>query len=234
VHRYADIEGLQSGVAQQLARSIAAEQASGSSVALCLSDGLADICSAFSANAEGGGVDPEKMSLWWSEERFVDMTDPSRVSTRTLAALGTGLRFAPHQVHPMPSTSGHTDVDAAALMYAGELGDTSFDIAVLAMGDNGRIAGLVPRSAAFLTFTPHTVVGYTDIRGIQLTLTLQTLARAQAVWLIAAGPKAANALAKTVAGDVSLPSGALRGRYETHVFADEAAAARLPYHTCEL
>jgi len=228
------MEGLQSGVAQHLAHSIEAEQARGSSVALCLSDGLVDICSAFSAIAESGGIDPARMSLWWSDERFVDMTDPTRVSTRTLAALGTGLRFAPHQVHPMPSTSGHADVDAAALMYASELGDTTFDLAILALGDDGSVAGLVPQSPAFLTFTPHTVVGYTDTGGSHLTLTLQTLARAQSVWLIASGPQVANTLVKTVAGDVALPSGALRGRRETHVFADEAAATRLPWYTCEL
>ena len=232
VHRYADSQQLQSGVAQHLARHIASAQARHASTTLCLSDGLSEVCAAFSAIADG--IDPEKMSLWWSDDRFTTITDPMRVSTKTLAALGTALRFAPDRVHPMPSTSGNADVDAAALQYAGELGETTFDLAVLAMGNDGSVAGLAPGSAAYLRFTPHTVVGITDAAGGRLTLSLQTLSRAQVVWLIAAGSGAADALAKTVTDDVSLPSGALRGRVATHIFADEAAAAKLPWFTCEV
>jgi len=227
VHRYADAAGLYAGVAQQLSRRIASVQRS---VALCLSDGTADICAAI----EVAPVKPERISLWWSDERFVDVTDPLRVSTKTLAALGNAFRFAPNRVHPMPTPSGNPDADAAAVAYATELADTAFDLAILVMGADGSVAGLTPGSKVFTEKTQHTVTGFTDDIGWRLTLTRRALERAQAMWLIAVGETMAGAVEKTVAGDDALPSGAIRGRQETHIFADEAAAAQLPWFNCEL
>jgi len=227
VHRYADAAGLYAGVAQQLLRHIAAAQRS---VALCLSDGTADIC----ASIDAAPVKPERISLWWSDERFVDVTDPLRVSTKTLAALGNAFRFAPNRVHPMPTPSGNPDADAAAMAYATELADTAFDLAILAMGADGSVAGLAPGSKVFTEKTQHTVTGFTDDIGGRLTLTRRALERAQVIWLIAVGEAVADAVAKTVTGDDALPSGAIRGRRETHIFADESAATQLPWFDCEL
>jgi len=234
VHRYADAERLCTGVAWQMERKIAAAQAHGRVVSLCLSDGIGRVCSAFSAVAENTPVDAEKIDLWWSDDRFVDLTDPTRVSTRTLASLGTSLRFASDRVHPMPAAAGNPDVDTAAMAYAAELGDKTFDLAILSMGPDGSVAGLAPGSPAFTTPGPHSVVGLSDKDGDRLTLTLKTLASSQVIWLIASGADAADALVSTVDGDTDVPSGALRGRQETHVFADEAAASRLPWYTCNL
>jgi len=229
VHRYTDAAGLNTGVADLLSRHIATVQSRGRSVALCLSDGTADICAACTHS-----FDAERISLWWSDERFVDVTDPLRVSTKTLAALGTAFRFAPNRVHPMPTAYGNLDVDAAALAYANELGNTTFDLALLAMGADGSVAGLTPGSKVFTEQSQHTVAGFTDEIGGRLTLTMRALERSQAVWFIAIGKEVANALVKTISDDETMPSGALRGRRETHIFADDAAADQLPWFSCEV
>jgi len=231
VHRYADAARLYAGVAQHLSNHLAAAQTSGRPVALCLSDGTADVCAACTSSPS---VDPERISLWWSDERFVDMTDPLRVSTKTLAALGTAFRFTPGRVHPMPTNYGNPDADAAAVAYANELGGTVFDLALLAMGADGSIAGLAPGSKVFTEKSQHTVAGLMDDIGGRLTLTMRALSRSKVVWMIASGEALADTLVKTVADDVSLPSGALRGTKETHIFADEAAAKQLPWFSCEL
>lgn len=234
VHRYADATRLNEGVAAELGRFIASVQADGLPVSLCLSDGLSNVCAALGLSEDCAAIDPEKISLWWSDDFFVDVTDPLRGSTKTLAALGTALRFVPERVHPMPTPSGNPDVDAAALVYADELGDITFDLAVLMMGSDGSVAGLRPGTKVFTKPSPHTVAGVADEFGTRLTLTLRALARSSAIWLVASGEQAAKALARTVEDDAELPSGLLRGCQFTHVFADEAAASLLPYFQCEL
>ena len=229
VHRYASPEALNHGVADALVGYATLGQRG---LRLCLSDGLSEICTAISASA-AGATKLRRLDLWWSNDRFVDVTDPSRVSTKTLAALGA-LRLAPGHIHPMPTPSGNPDVDAAAIAYATELGNTTFDLTVLMVGKDGRVAGLKAGSPAFLHATPHSVVGVRDADGECLTLSLDTLARSSDIWLIAAGQAVAPIVPRIVDGDETLPAGALRGRRNTALFVDAAAAGQLPRHVCEL
>jgi len=234
VHRYQDVTQLSDAIASRMGRYIASAQARGLSVALCLSDSIVEVCKAFSTFASSVAIDPERIDLWWSDDRFVDVTDPTRVSTKTLAALGNSLRFAAGRVHPMPTSSGNPDFDAAALSYASELGGVSLDLVILAMGADGAVAGLEPGSSQFLSRTPHTVTAFQDDGGTRLSLTLKALNRSQVVWLIARGESSAASVASAVAGDAAIPAGVVRGRRETHLFVDEAAASQLPYYHCDI
>jgi len=229
VHRYSQTAALAQGVADALMGHATGSQ---KTLRLCLSDGLGDICAAISAGAAGGAKMP-RLDLWWSNDCFVDVTDPARVSTRTLAALGA-LRLATGHIHPMPTPSGNPDVDGAAIAYSAELGATSFDLAVLVIGDDGGVAGLKPGSAAFLHPSPHTVMGVRDEQCECLTLSLETLARSTDVWLVATGEAVASVLPRVLEDDRTLPGGALRGRHNTQLFVDEAAATHLARHSCEL
>ncbi|MCL2490036.1 MAG: 6-phosphogluconolactonase [Propionibacteriaceae bacterium] len=228
VHRYNSPEALNHGVADALVGYATLGQRA---LRLCVSDGLSDMCAAISATAADTKM--RRLDLWWSNDRFVDVTDPSRVSTRTLAALGA-LRLAPGHIHPMPTPSGNPDVDAAAIAYATELGNTAFDLTVLRVGKDGRVAGLRAGSPAFLRATPHSVVGVRDADGECLTLSLDTLARSSDIWLIAAGEDIVSIVPRIVDGDETLPAGALRGLRNTALFVDAAAAGLLPRHVCEL
>jgi len=226
VHRYSQPEALNQGVADALVSHPTVGQRA---LRLCLSDGLGDICAAISATATDGAK-MRRLDLWWSNDCFVDVTDPARVSTRTLAALG-GLRLTAGHIHPMPTPSGNPDVDAAAIAYAAELGDVVFDLTVLLIGEDGHVAGLKPGSP---TATQHSVIGVRDAHGECLTLSLGTLARSTDVWMIAIGEAVAPLLPRVLEGDDALPAGALRGRRSTELFVDEAAAGQLPRHVCEL
>jgi len=230
VHRYTDADQLNAGVA----RHLVARLASPHSTSICLSDGLGDVLTALKGAVAKTTIDTKRLELWWSDERYVEVTDPSRVSTRTLAAIGKALRLSSGNVHPMPTPSGNADVDAAALQYADELGTTAFDLALLSLGDDGSVAGLATGSPAFTAPKSHTVLGVPDGDGERLTLTLRALARAEEVWYVATGDAIAKSLAKVVHDDESLPAGVLRGRLATHIFADQPASAELPWYRCEL
>jgi len=142
------------------------------------------------------------------------------------------LRLAANHIHPMPTPSGNPDVDAAAIAYAAELGDAVFDLTVLLVGPDGRVAGLTP--GGFRETSQHTVMGVRDEQCEYLTLSLDTLANSTDVWLVATGDAVAPLLPRIMEDDETLPAGALRGRRNTHLFIDEAAAAQLPRHECEL
>jgi len=229
VHRYRQPDALDQGVAEALVGFATGHQRT---LRLCLSDGLNDICSAVSATA-ADGAKMRPLDLWWSNDCFVDVTDPSRVSTRTLAALGALPLTASH-IHPMPTPSGNPDVDAAAYAYATELGDLAFDLTVLLVGDDGRVAGLTPNSPAFLQPAPHTVIGVREPDGECLTLSLETLARSNDIWLVATGDAVAPVIPRILDGDETLPAGVIRGRRNTLLFADEAAASQTAQYVCEL
>jgi len=229
VHSYRHAEALDQGVADALMAFATGHQRA---LRLCLSDGLGDVCAAISATS-AANTKMRHLDLWWSNDCFVDVTDPARVSTRTLAAFGT-LRLAAGHIHPMPTPSGNPDVDAAAIGYAAELGETAFDLTILVVGDDGRVAGLEPGSPTFLEPTPHTVIGVRDAHGECLTLSLETLARSTDIWLVATGEAVASVLPRVLDGDQSLPAGALRGRRNTQLFVDQSAAAQLPRYICEL
>jgi len=226
VHRFRNPEALDQGVADALVGYSTGHQRA---LRLCLSDGLVGICAAVSVT----GAKMRRLDLWWSNDCFVDVTDPSRVSTRTLAALGA-LPLAAGHIHPMPTPSGNPDVDAAAVAYATELGDSSFDLAILVIGDDGRVAGLTPDSPAFLQSAPHTVIGVRNTQGECLTLSLDALARSTEVWLIATGDAVAKVLPRVAESDEALPAGAVRGRRSTQLFVDAAAAAQIPQYACDL
>jgi len=232
LHRFQDAASLHQGVAANLAAAIRAAKAQRKAMALCLSDRLNAICSALDACLDPSDIRSGQLSLWWSNEAFVDLTNPARVSTKTMAKLGQTLRFAPGKIHPMPTASGNSDVDAAALQYAEELRTTAFRLTVLAMGSDGSVAGLRPGSPGLSS--PNTVIGLRDDDREYLSLTLKTLARSTVVWLIATGKRSARSLARALAGDEQLPAGLLRGRAETHFFADQAAASKLEWHNCGL
>ena len=232
VHRYADSDAAGKGVAALLARRLTSGPAR-NVFKLCVSDGLSGVFSELRAAVVATGAKPRRLDLWWSDDGFVDVTDPARVSTKTLAALG-GLGLTPGHIHPMPTTAGNPDADAAAMLYAAELGETAFDLALLEIADDGGLAGVAPGSPAFTEPAPHKVVAVQTARGERLAMSLTMLARTAEVWLIAAGDAIAPSLKRVVDGDESLPAGVLRGRKATHLFADDAAAANLPWHVCQL
>lgn len=232
LHRYADSGAVDSGVAALLARRLTSGPTR-STFKLCVSDGLGGVFAELPAAVAATGAKPRRLDLWWSDDGYVDVTDPARASTKTLAALG-GLGLTPGHVHPMPTTAGNPDADAAAMRYAAELGETAFDLALLEIAADGGLAGVAPRSPTFTRPAPHKVVALHTAKGERLAMSLAMLARAAEVWLVAANGITAPLVKRVMDDDKALPAGVLRGRKATHLFADDKAAANLPWHVCQL
>lgn len=236
--RYATSSDLASGAAERLMRRLLElQRVSEGPIHLCLTGGrIANrIYESFTEMIETSELDPDRMVLWWGDERFVPTEDPDRHAGRTLSILARTFAMSSGQTHPMPAADGVADNAAAAATYAKEFGDTVFDICLLGIGEDGHTASLFPNHPSFDVTTAYTVIGVSDSPkppSERISLTVPALSRSREVWYLISGRDKADAAARAHAGDPSIPSGVIRGTDRTLWLLDRDAAADLPYHEC--
>ncbi|MDO5498746.1 MAG: 6-phosphogluconolactonase [Propionibacteriaceae bacterium] len=181
---------------------------------------------------EAPTLDWNRVEFWWGDERFVPTASACRNAGQSLALLASSIPLAPSRVHPMPSSgSGMSDLRRAALLYESELGDTTFDICLLGLGEDGHVASLFPDHQSFDRGATTRVVGVTNAPKPppeRLSVTMPVINDSAEVWVIAAGAAKAPAAAQSIGGDQSLPAGVVTGRERTIWFLDQDAAQLLP------
>jgi len=207
-------------------------------VHLCLTGGriAQQLYENFGGRVEASSIDPGRMELWWTDERFAPTDDPARHAGPALAQLAGRFQLDPARTHPMPAADGVADADAAAATYAKELNDVRFDICLLSVGPEGHVAGIFPGHPSFDTQT-QTVIGLSGSpkgEGDRISLTLPALTRSREVWFLLSGPDKARAAAQAIDGEPGIPAGVVRGRRATRWFIDRDAAAELPWFSCSL
>lgn len=203
-------------------------------VQVCLTGGSMGIAvlAAVGANPAKGGVDWDRVGFWWGDERYLPRGNPERNETQARAALLDSLDLPAQNVHAFPAPGEHPSIDAAALAYAVELGDTVFDITFLGVGPDGHVASLFPDHATVLE-TARTVVAETDSPKPppqRLSLTLPVINASERIWLVISGADKAGALGLALADAnvASVPVAGVHGRKRTVFFVDQDAAAELP------
>lgn len=240
IYRYRTLDDLATSMAGRLAQRLVELQGEQDRVHLALTGGntAVPMYSAFATLAQATALDASKLELWWSSERYVPTTDQQRNSTAALSLLAGNMSMVSSQVHPMPSSTGTSDPDEAAYVYAEELGDVVFDICLLGIGHDGHIASIYPGhpSLKVQSETSLLALGVTNAPTApheRVTLTLNAINRSREVWLLAAGAAKAEIVARALKHDPSLPAGLVHGATATNWFLDSAAAALLPYHRCQ-
>lgn len=238
VHRHADAVDLAYEAARRLLTTIIERQADGHIVQLCLTGGriASRIYEQMGDLPERDQVDASRLELWWGDERFLPTDDPDRNAGPTFAILAGNFSIDPARTHPMPAADGIADNMASAATYAKELGDTIFDICLLGMGEDGHVASIFPNHPSFEP-TSHSVIGVSDAPkppSERISLSMETLKRSREVWFLVSGEEKADALARAMAGDPTVPAGVARGTERTVWLIDQAAAVHIPYHDCTL
>lgn len=217
-------------VALQLARGLVHVCLTGGQIANLMYERFADL-------VPDSDLEPGKLQLWWGDDRFVPANDPDRNSLQALTRLARTLPLSSSHAHPMPAQEGRLDAHQAAAEYAADLGQTAFDILLLGIGPDGHVGSIFPNHQSFEA-TPLSVIGVTQSPkppSERITLTLPTMNRAQQIWFMASGGSKADAVARTLDGDLALPAAHVRGREATLWFIDQEAAAGLPApYTCSL
>ena len=237
---WADADELAEATARRLVRRLAELQADGRVPSVVLTGGsvAARIHRAVLGVAEHGTVDWSRVEIWFGDERYVPADDPERNALQAREALLEHLPLDPARVHEMPAADGPfgKDVEAAAAAYArdivGTLGDDPhFDVLMLGIGPDGHCASLFPGhealGAAGLTVAVHDSPKPPPTR---ISLTMDALHRADAVWFVAAGSRKTQAVAAAFTGSDAneVPAAGPRGRQGTCFLLDADAGAALP------
>jgi 6-phosphogluconolactonase len=178
--------------------------------------------------AASGGATPvptfHRLALPWSgtgtfqvDERIAPEGHDDRNLThlrRALPADGVAT------VRPMPVEAD--DLESAAAAYERSLPER-FDLVHLGIGDDGHTASLLPDDPV-LEVRDHDVAVTRTFRGRRrMTLTYPVLDRARRIVWIVAGSTKADALARLLAGDPSIPAGRVEAADQL-VLADAEAA----------
>lgn len=238
VARLNDAAELADVVAHRFLDRIVALQATQDVVHVCLTGGTTAnlMYERFADLVPGSGLDVPRLQLWWTDERFVPATDPDRNSLQAVTRLARTLEINSATTHTMPAADGRVDAHQCASEYAAELGDTHFDVMLLGVGEDGHVGSIFPNHQSFEA-TTRTVIGVTEspkAPAERITLTIPALSRADELWFIANGTGKADAVARSIQGDISLPAAHPKGRNATYWFIDQAAATGLPrQYRCE-
>lgn len=239
ISRYATGPDLVDGAAARLlTRLVGLQKESEGNAELCLTGGrIANrIYEGVIEQLDSSELDPRRLELWWGDENFVPTEDPERHAGHTLSILARRLPLTPALTHPMPAADGVVDADAAAASYAKELGDTIFDICLLGLGEEGHVASIFPDHPSFAE-TTRAAIGVNNAPKCpaeRVSLSIPTLQRSREIWFLVSGESKAEAVARAINGDPTIPGGLVRGTKRTLWLLDRSAAAELPYHTCTM
>jgi 6-phosphogluconolactonase len=155
--------------------------------------------------------------LWFGDERCVPADDPesnARLVAESLDAPGAVV----HRIR------GELGAEAAAASYGEELGDTTLDVALQGLGEDGHTASLFPGQpavhAAGVAVPVHDAPKPPPDR---VSLTLGKINDARRILLLATGAGKREPLARVLAGPDEVVPASLLDRSRLEVVADDAA-----------
>ncbi len=172
----------------------------------------------------------DRLQVVQVDERVVAEQDERRNALHLAAELLVPHRLPHDAFHRMPVELPDPEVAAAkyetTLERLGGLLPT-LDVVQLGLGADGHTASLVPGDPV-LDVQDRDVAATGEYQGTRrVTMTFPLLDRARRVLWLVTGEEKADALARLVAGDRGIPAGRVAA-VRTTVFADEAAAAKVP------
>lgn len=209
-------EALATAVAGELLSRLADLQAAGRVPQIALTGGtIADAVHREIARlSPESGVDWGAVVVWFGDERFVAPDSPDRnagqARTAFLDAVGAS------RVYEIPATDAAATVEDAAAAYAGLIrahGSGAFDVVMLGIGPDGHVASLFPGLPG-VTVTDAIAIGVHDSPKPppeRVSLTLECLNRADAIWFLASGESKADAVARALAAEGSVSETPARG-----------------------
>jgi 6-phosphogluconolactonase len=160
------------------------------------------------------------LHIWWSDERFV----ASDSEERNAFPLHGKLLNSNITVHEsIASDSGKTISDAVNDCESA-LEDIVIDLNILGLGPDGHVASLFPGIADL--DDERTIFAITDSPkppSARISFTMNFINQGREVWIVAAGESKADAVAKIIEGDTSIPASYVSAVERTRLMLDQAA-----------
>ena len=162
----------------------------------------------------------EGLHIWWSDERFVDLDS----SERNAAPLHGTLTNSNITIHESLAPNSPATIDEAVENYSQALEDVTIDLNILGVGPDGHVASLFPgvadlddqRNIFAITDSPKPPAS-------RISFTMKFINEAREVWIVAAGESKAEAVAKIIEGDLSIPASYVSAQVRTRLIVDQAA-----------
>jgi 6-phosphogluconolactonase len=170
----------------------------------------------------------DRVEIAQVDERVAPRGDPDRNLTHLQESLLARVPLAPARVHAMPVEA--TDLEGAARAYAETLSNIAgappvLDLVHLGLGPDGHTASLVPGDPVLQVADADVAVTGVYQGRRRMTLTYPILNRARRILWVVTGADKAEALARLLQQDASIPAG--RVRQDAAVLVADFAAARL-------
>jgi len=171
--------------------------------------------------------------VWWGDERFVPAGDPDRNELQAQHALLSSVPLPEENIHRMGSSDAFLSPEDAAAAYSAEIaarGTPEWDVAMFGMGPDGHIASLFPGHPVYLAGDHAEAVAVHDSPkppADRVSLSLASINRARAVWVVAAGEAKADAVADALRSDSILPATRVNGTEQTLWLVDAAASTAI-------
>ncbi len=160
------------------------------------------------------------LHIWWSDERFVDLESDERN-----AAPFHGKLTNPNViVHESLAPNTPATIDDAVRDYADAINGVTIDLNILGVGPDGHVASLFPRVADLDDL--RNIFAITDSPkppAARISFTMKFINEAREVWIVAAGESKAEAVAKIIEGDLSIPASYVSAQLRTRLIVDQAA-----------
>ena len=179
-------------------------------------------------------IDPDRLHVWWGDERYLPAGDDDRNDTQNDAAGLASLGLDPAKVHRVlgPDQSGSAEESARAYSDALHAAGTGlFDVMVLGVGPDGHVASLFPNHPTAREVGSPAVAVHDSPKppATRVSLTRECLERSREVWFLVSGADKADAVRRGVTGAPfeTTPAAHVHGVDRTLWLVDTDAAADL-------
>lgn len=160
------------------------------------------------------------LHIWFSDERYV-ASDSSERNAYPLHGTVTNTNIV---IHEALATDNSASIEEALEDYDRQLGGVVIDLNILGMGPDGHVASLFPgianlddRAAVFaITDSPKPPAA-------RISFTMVCINSSREVWLVATGTSKADAVAKIIEGDLSIPASFVSAVTRTRLIVDQEA-----------
>lgn len=160
------------------------------------------------------------LHIWFSDERFVNLDS----SERNAAPLHGTLTNTNVVVHESLAPDSPATIEDAVRDYEEALRGVTIDLNILGVGPDGHVASLFPgvadlddqRDIFAITDSPKPPAS-------RISFTLKFLNQAEEIWIVAAGASKADAVAKIIEGDLSIPASYVSAQVRTRLIVDQPA-----------
>lgn len=160
------------------------------------------------------------LHIWFSDERFVDLES----NERNAAPLHGTITNSHVIVHESLAPNSPATIEDAVRDYDSALAGVTIDLNILGVGPDGHVASLFPGIADF--DDRRNIFAITDSPkppAARISFTMKFINESREVWIVAAGESKADAVAKIIEGDLSIPASYVSAQERTRLIVDQAA-----------